>query len=190
MSFSFLQNITQKCLQAEESSEILERFPFDADESKIYDEPLVLAVERFLSTNMRDFKSLKYQKADSPTSIAISLSGGVDSMVISKILNLLQKKHHFSRVAAIHIDYANRTESGREADYVEWWSNKMGCEFHKRTINEVTRGITDRSEYERIARDIRYGFYKEVLSSINSPGVIFGHHMGDVQENIISNIMR
>ncbi len=75
-------------------------------------------------------------------------------------------------------------------------------------INEVTRGITDRTEYEKASREIRYSFYKEILKKYenrklsqwmytikdskrkNSTGVIFGHHIGDVQENVISNIMR
>ena len=58
-------------------------------------------------------------------------------------------------------------------------------------------GITNRDEYEKVARDIRYSFYKEVTSGVANDhphqsrcGVIFGHHMGDVQENVISNVMR
>jgi hypothetical protein len=123
-----------------------------------------------------------------------------------------------------------------------------------RRVDEVTRGVTNRDEYEKISRDIRYEFYRtciaEELSSSStaqhapshSPdlpgaiqlasaergisslsvaelsggagsmtagsrgadpsdpseaaaavvvsGVIFGHHLGDIQENVISNIMR
>ena len=51
-------------------------------------------------------------------------------------------------------------------------------------------GITGRDEYEKVSRDIRYGFYTQVLSSTGCAGVIFGHHLGDVQENVISNVMR
>jgi hypothetical protein len=51
-------------------------------------------------------------------------------------------------------------------------------------------GITGRDEYEKISRDIRYGFYTQVLSATGCAGVIFGHHQGDVQENVISNVMR
>lgn len=47
-----------------------------------------------------------------------------------------------------------------------------------------------------MARDIRYAFYQECTGSVGRDqqqskcGVIFGHHMGDVQENVISNVMR
>ena len=37
------------------------------------------------------------------------------------------------------------------------------CQPHrKRVVGEVTRGVTARDEYEKVARDIRFGFYKEV----------------------------
>lgn len=49
---------------------------------------------------------------------------GVDSMVISKILRLLQLNRPYLRiksVLAMHIDYGNRPESAAEAEYVLRW---------------------------------------------------------------------
>jgi len=102
-----------------------------------------------------------------------------------------------------------------------------GLECHVRRVEEVTRGVTSRDEYEKVARDIRYAFYRQCraealsgssggvsggvseqssvstsattsatvpattsLSEVVLSGVIFGHHLGDVQENVISNVMR
>lgn len=124
-------------------------------------------------------------------------------MVICKILTLLTqgKDAVLNSVLALHIDYANRPESGREAAYVTNWCETLGITCHVRVVNEVTRGITERDQYEKIARQIRYGFYEESIQSVINEhntrgesveisGVMFGHHQGDVQENIISNIMR
>jgi tRNA(Ile)-lysidine synthetase-like protein len=111
-------------------------------------------------------------------------------MVISKILVLLQRHNkNINKIVAVHIDYANRDESGQEADYVEGWCSRLGIVFYKRVINEVTRGITNRDEYEKVSRDIRYGFYQEIIALEKCDAVIFGHHKGDVQENVISNVM-
>eukprot|EP01034_Spumella_vulgaris_P030676 gene30676-37927_t len=102
----------------------------------------------------------------------ISLSGGVDSMVLSKILKLLitnnksGSKLKVKQVIGIHIDYANRPESCREAAYVAQWCEELGIDFRVRVINEVTRGITSRDEYEKVARDIRYQFYQEVVGEV------------------------
>lgn len=124
-------------------------------------------------------------------------------MVMCKILTLLRQSKYplLDSVLALHIDYANRPESGREAAYVSNWCESIGVTCHVRVVNEVTRGITERDQYEKIARQIRYGFYEESIQSIlkdfkergksvQISGVMFGHHQGDVQENIISNIMR
>jgi tRNA(Ile)-lysidine synthase TilS/MesJ len=95
----------------------------------------------------------------------------------------------------MHLDYANRPESGREAAFVSEWCAELGIVCRVRVVNEVTRGITDRDEYEKTARTIRYSFYQHCLTQelpldSEGKGVIFGHHQGDVQENVISNVMR
>lgn len=125
-------------------------------------------------------------------------------MVIFFILHLLRPVIHIGRIITIHIDYANRQESSQEAEFVKSYSEQYGGICHIRTITEVTRGVTDRSDYEKISRNIRYGFYKQILetelnlcfddlkhaSTSHGSGIIFGHHLGDVQENVLSNIMR
>ena len=98
----------------------------------------------------------------------ISLSGGVDSMVIVRILIYLRttKILPLSDIIAVHIDYANRAESGKEADFLEAYCHRHNLKFEKRVVSEVTRGITDRQEYERVARVIRYSFYEQVCVEI------------------------
>jgi tRNA(Ile)-lysidine synthase TilS/MesJ len=111
-------------------------------------------------------------------------------------------------VVAMHIDYSNRPESADEAAFVrDWACGQLGFEWRLRRISEVTRGVTDRSDYERISREIRYSFYRDCVTEwwsvpagdkrfsrdrvvIPGAGVMFGHHIGDVQENVISNVMR
>jgi tRNA(Ile)-lysidine synthase TilS/MesJ len=123
-------------------------------------------------------------------------------MVLARILIYL--RNHglctFTDIVAVHIDYANRPESSLEASYLENYCKKHNIIFEKRVINEVTRDVTDRDEYERVARTIRYSFYQEILTKYLphysnrdtkvKQGMIFGHHAIDVQENVISNVMR
>lgn len=164
----------------------------------IREHPLFITTKSFVQRHM----------PNSTSAIAVSISGGVDSMVVAKILSVMRVSTpdrpspcfpKTNRVIGIHIDYANREESGREAAYVQHWCGLHGIECHTRTINEVTRGITDRAQYEKVARDIRYNFYQTVgirvaesepNSARHLSGVIFGHHQGDVEENVISNVMR
>lgn len=77
--------------------------------------------------------------------VAVSLSGGVDSMALCAALVHLKPVYGFE-VMGIHIDYGNRHESGREADFVEGWCARHGVIFYKRAIAEVrVTGLGGRS---------------------------------------------
>jgi tRNA(Ile)-lysidine synthase TilS/MesJ len=70
-----------------------------------------------------------------------------------------------SRFMAVHIDYNNRAESGREAAFVETYCREtLHIPYRVRRIDEVTRGVTKRDEYERHSREIRYDAYKAVMN--------------------------
>ena len=55
---------------------------------------------------------------------------------------------------------------------------------------EVSRAATERDEYERESRRLRYTLYEHLLAETGAPAVMVGHHQGDVQENVVSNLMR
>ena len=72
------------------------------------------------------------------------------------------------------------------------YCQQLGISIQVRRIDEVTRGVTARDEYERIARDLRYASYKEIISKAQrgedeTIGVMLGHHRGDLRENVLSN---
>ena len=157
---------------------ILEREEFTPNEDAMAAMPshtLYRTIGAFMRENMREFG----------TTIAVSLSGGVDSMVLAYIL-----KHQGYDVVTLHLDYKNRPESTEEADFVDDWSSRHGMKFERCTVAEIRRGVTPREQYEIESRKIRYGFYKASASKYGFPAVLLGHHHGDVQENIITNLMR
>ena len=160
-------------------SDILEHFPFKSDEDGISSQKIYLSIDEYLN---------KYKSNDDKY-VVVSLSGGVDSMVITKIMTLLQKKHDFQTIA-VHINYNNRSESNVECDYIENWCKEIDVIFEKTVITDIKRGTTPRDEYERTSRMIRYETYQKILSKYNCSGIYVGHHRGDIQENVISNMMR
>eukprot|EP00978_Attheya_sp_CCMP212_P000088 scaffold168_cov53-Attheya_sp.AAC.5 len=185
--------------------DILEAFAFDADMSSGDKDPVIKSMKAFLGD--RGIYSAKpmpkqIEKCPSPTTesestpIIVSLSGGVDSMVIASGLAYLKAHQGYNiSIVAIHIDYANRPESGAEAEYTRRYCDSLGIEWKCRKIDQVTRGITARDEYERISRDIRYDFYRTtvkecIAGQMNKDvevGVMLGHHRGDLRENVLSN---
>lgn len=51
--------------------------------------------------------------------MAISLSGGVDSMLIALGVHYLSERHGGLKLSALHINYGNREETDEEAIFVE-----------------------------------------------------------------------
>ena len=139
--------------------------------------------------------------------VFVSLSGGVDSMVITKLLYYLTKFESTRlnidlKIVCIHINYGNRVEADDEALFLKNWCLKHDFIFKlKEMPRDYKRNNTKRDEYEIVTRNIRFNFYKECIGlfksaddddlniNINS-GIMLGHHKGDIQENVVSNIMK
>ena len=104
--------------------------------------------------------------------VAVSLSGGVDSMVVAELLCVLRRKSPAVfgslKIICVHIDYANRQESAAEAAYVEGWCDRRGIVFFKRVVDEVTRGVTARDEYEAISRCVSLSLSLSLYFALNS----------------------
>ena len=120
--------------------------------------------------------------------IVISLSGGVDSMVLFHIL----KRVSNNEIIIVHINYNNRDESTMEADFLEEYSKHLDVKMIRHDITHIKRfqkGI-NRSEYEQESRDIRYNLYRKIQIDENIDGIYLAHHDGDVIENIFNNVMK
>ena len=221
----------QQQQQQFDDEQILECFPFKADMSKANENAVVKTMSAFLTkmkilqlsdarfkssrrtANTLDNKKNNKKKSPSittpknndsdtvPTAI-ISLSGGVDSMVIASALAYLRDTEAERRntttdkvlhIVGIHIDYGNRPESGAEAAYVGRYCKDIDAKFICRKIDEVKRGVTSRDDYERIAREIRFSLYRQCSAEASNGmkeggvGIMLGHHRGDLRENVISN---
>ena len=123
--------------------------------------------------------------------IVLSISGGVDSMVSSYIINSICriKKYKF---ICVMINYNNRGyKCDIEVEFVRKWLESMNTEnytieFYVRDIWELHRETEpDRDFYEKITRNMRFDMYKR----FNSP-VFLGHNLEDSVENIFSNISK
>lgn len=116
----------------------------------------------------------------------VSLSGGVDSMVLCTIL-----KHQGVNLLAAHINYHNRLEASREQSYLEEWCKIMKIPLQVREITEMSRATSDRADYERQTSQIRFKFYRDCLDKTDPTGkILYGHHLDDVTENVVTNFMR
>ena len=118
--------------------------------------------------------------------IAVSISGGVDSMVLSYIANLICKKHN-KQLILLHICYNNRECCNKETNFLIDWARMLNVELYVRTIDEIKRSRNSqfRTMYEDVTRRIRFSFYKYFKCPI-----LLGHNRDDTFENMFSNLSK
>jgi len=129
----------------------------------------------------------------------VSLSGGVDSMVM---LHILLKSSNIppSRIACVYIDYDNKPTSPQETLFVIDWCRHIRVPLYVRTLSEIHRApcmnADLREVYETYTKRVRFATYKAVHEMINfdvlhtqpEPYVLLGHNKDDCFENILTNV--
>ena len=147
------------------------------------DENLVVIMRKFLES----YKLIN-------KSIIISLSGGVDSMVV--LATLLKLKNELSLdIHIVMINYNLRFDSYYESCFIRGY-----CNYHKipvmiKHIPKLLKdrrklGSSKRKEYEENSKNIRFTAYKSLIEEFKCEGVLVGHHQDDILENIFTNIMK
>lgn len=127
-----------------------------------------------------DFSTLEFND----DKYCISLSGGVDSMVLMDILYKRGKE-----IIAVHINYNNRDESKMEEDFLKEYCQSRNIIFICHSFN-FKRGSIKRSIYESLTKQIKFYFYKTILEEYKLNYILLAHHKDDIIENIFTNFCR
>ena len=114
----------------------------------------------------------------SPKKYLIAVSGGVDSVVL---LDMLAKKHE--KILVAHFDHGIREDSKEDAIFVRQLAVKYGVKFFTK------REELGANASEEKARRARYKFLRE-LSEKQNATIVTAHHLDDVVETIIINMVR
>jgi tRNA(Ile)-lysidine synthetase-like protein len=140
-------------------------------------------------TNNIIFKELMKEIPSDCKNICVSLSGGVDSMVIVHALSILKKTYDFT-VYAVHIHHFNRDEAEIEAKMIEEFCNLLEVRYFQIDISHLKRGEINRDFYETETRRIRFDFYRNLKKHHNIDFFALGHHRGDLAENVLVNVIK
>lgn len=135
---------------------------------------LVVTIKNFCERNQNKSKKL-----------VVSLSGGVDSMVLISILKFLDYQ-----LVGCHINYNNREETSMEQEFLEYWCSYNSIKLYVKNITNITRKNSKRSDYEYESKQIRFDFYKEVMKKESLDFILLAHHKDDIIENIFANVCR
>lgn len=115
-----------------------------------------------------------------PGRYVVAVSGGVDSMVL---LDLLRKMPHIELTVA-HFDHGIRVDSKSDRLFVQETAKKHGLPFAYGEGN-LGEGVS-----ENVARKARYEFLESIKKSTNAEAIITAHHLDDLVETAVHNVLR
>jgi tRNA(Ile)-lysidine synthetase-like protein len=131
---------------------------------------------------------LSFIRENSIKNIGISLSGGVDSMVILFLSKIMYLSNYVDNVYALHLEYSNREESRKETELIGMYCDLLDIPLYTRVIDYMNRETVDRIFYEEETKKVRFHTYKFLSQKYDISGWCMGHHHGDITENVIMNM--
>lgn len=126
----------------------------------------------------RHFK--KEIKIDFKKRLVVSVSGGVDSMVL---LDFLRKMN--LDLVVVHFNHQIRPESDLEASLVSDYCSKYNLSF-----NYFLLDFTTKTNFEEKARNLRRKHLEEVAKRVKTPYIFTGHHLDDLVETVLMKFTR
>ncbi len=119
-------------------------------------------------------------------SILLTVSGGVDSIVMAELFHLAG----FS-FAIAHCNFQlRRKESNRDEKFVKELAKKYNVRFHSKKFSVESFAKKNKLSVQEAARDLRYDWFQELSIAHQYDFVATAHHLDDSIETFFINLLR
>lgn len=127
------------------------------------------------------------QLLDEGARVLVGLSGGVDSVVLTHVLQRLGMD-----VVAAHVNYGLRDAADDDETFVRQWcaNQEPPVPLQVAHLNAGVRAAAFNQSVQEAARDLRYDFFERVAEREDISRVAVGHHRGDQAETLLLNLFR
>lgn len=116
----------------------------------------------------------------------VGVSGGADSVALLLIMRQLGY-----RVEAAHCNFKLRgSESDRDEKFVRQLCEEHNIELHIIHFDTATYADKHQVSIEMAARDLRYGYFRQLCQNIGAADVCIAHHRDDAVETLLINLLR
>jgi len=116
----------------------------------------------------------------------LAISGGVDSMVLANLF--LTNNLNFS------IAHCNFQLRGKESDddelFISKWCSEKNIKFYNKKFNTEKYCKNNKLTIQMGARELRYEWFRELISKDKHDFVVTAHHIDDQLETFIINSIR
>ena len=116
----------------------------------------------------------------------VGLSGGADSVALLLILKDLGY-----RIEAAHCNFRLRgEESDRDEQFVRNLCKQHDIPLHVIHFDTIEYAALHKVSIEMAARDLRYGYFRQLCQDIGATDVCIAHHRDDAVETLMMNLSR
>lgn len=117
--------------------------------------------------------------------ILLAISGGVDSMVLLRLMELVAEKDALT-LAVAHVNHQLRAESEQEAAYLQTYCQEKGLPY----FEAVWQTEDKQRNVEARGRQFRYAFFEKIMRQESFQSLMTGHHLDDQAETILMKLTR
>jgi tRNA(Ile)-lysidine synthase len=142
-----------------------------------------------LSQKVMDFikENSMFEKGDK---VIVAISGGPDSTCLLYILNELKEQIGITLVGA-HLNHCLReVDADKDEEYAKMTCESLHIDFYSKKVDIHRIARENNLSCEMAGREERYGFFKELMISLNADKVALAHNANDQAETILMRIMR
>lgn len=121
-----------------------------------------------------------------PARIAISLSGGLDSMCLTHLLHKVNQHENLGiQIHTISMDHGLRDKSSQEINFIGEEIKKLGLyeTFHNSKLNLAE--LKPEDSFEEVARVQRYNTLHSICQNFEIHHLMTGHHFDDNLETFV-----
>ncbi len=132
----------------------------------------------------------EYNLIQEHDNIVVGVSGGPDSMALLYVLLEIRDVINFN----IHIAHVNHGVRGEDAKsdqlFVEKIASKLNLPYYTINVNMIEYGKEKGISSEEAGRELRYGFFREILYNLGGGKIAVAHNMNDQAETLIMRFLR
>jgi tRNA(Ile)-lysidine synthase len=122
--------------------------------------------------------------------VAVAVSGGADSVALLRAL--VEAAPEIGLVVSVaHVHHGIRgAEADADADFVAGLAAEHGLEFRRKDVDAPMAARAKRETLEEAARNLRYAWFGELLTSGAVDAVATAHTLDDQAETVLHKLLR
>ena len=124
------------------------------------------------------------------TRVLVGLSGGSDSVALTRLLLDLAEHGEFTVAGAAHLNHHLRASAERDASFCRHFAQRIGLPIVVEAVDVRAHAQAHALSIEDAARRLRYAFLERVAADIGADRIAVGHTQDDQAETFLLKLMR